>query len=109
MPPRKLPSKAAQKHELEAFAERYDTLADIYGDPVEVVFKIMADTDDRELKLQAANTLMGYRYPRVKAAEGTTQTAPSLVFNVQMPAAPLPERDVSPLPGRSPLVVVKDP
>jgi hypothetical protein len=38
MPPRRLTKKVGQKHEMEAFAEKYDTLALIYGDPVEVVF-----------------------------------------------------------------------
>lgn len=75
---------------MEAFAEKYDTYADIYGDPVGVVFKIMADSDDEEVRLRAADMLMSYRYPRIKAAEGDKSNAPPLTFNVLMPAPQLP-------------------
>lgn len=85
MPPRKRTREKPQKHELEAFAEKYDIFADIFGDPVGVVFKIMADSEDEEVKLRAADMLMSYRYPRVKAAEGDHSRAPVMNFNVLMP------------------------
>lgn len=92
MPPRRKEPTESQKHELEAFAEKYDVQADIYGDPVVVVFRIMAraaaraDIDGDELALRAADTLMGYRYPKVKAAEIANTVAPVLNFNVSMEA-----------------------
>lgn len=90
MHPRRQTKKVGQKHEMEAFAEKYDTMADIYGDPVETVFKIMADSPDEEVTLRAAEMLMSYRYPRVKSAEGNQAHAPVLNFNVQMPRPELP-------------------
>lgn len=111
MPPRRLGAKTSQKHELEAFAEKYDTLALVYGDPVEVVFSIMAANvrvvldergnpvrvGDDEVALRAAEMLMNYRYPRVKASEGQGTKPPVLNFNVTMPH---PELPVNPLPQR---------
>lgn len=85
MPPRKLQKTNAQKHELEAFAEKYDILALTHGDPVEVVFAIMQASESEEVRLRAADMLMSYRYPRIKAAEGAPQQAPVLNFNVTMP------------------------
>jgi hypothetical protein len=85
MPPRKLNKTNAQKHELEAFAEKYDILAMVHGDPVETIFQIMAASEQEEVRLRAADMLMSYRYPRMKAAEGTPQNAPVLNFNVTMP------------------------
>jgi hypothetical protein len=91
MPPKKLQKTEAQKHELEAFAEKYDTLALIHGDPVEVVFAVMQATEDDDTKLRAADMLMSYRYPRVKAMEGAQNKAPVLNFNVTMPSIPPPQ------------------
>lgn len=91
MVPRRQNKKDPQKHELEAFAEKYDTLVAIYGDPVEMVFQVMSDTEDEATKLAAANMLMSYRYPRVKAAETNQKSAPVLNFNVTMPTPALPE------------------
>lgn len=93
MPPRKRTREKPQKHELEAFAEKYDTYADIFGDPVALVFKIMSDSVDEEVKLRAADMLMSYRYPRVKAAEGAGSNAPVMNFNVVMPNAQLTPRE----------------
>lgn len=107
MHPRRQTKKVGQKHEMEAFAEKYDTLADIYGDPVEVVFSIMADSSDEEVVLRAAEMLMSYRYPRVKSAEGNQAHAPILNFNVQMPRQELP---VNESPKRlGPVLVVSEP
>lgn len=96
MPPRRKGPSEPQAHELEAFAEKYDINADIYGDPIEVVFRIMATTSDEEVKLRAADMLLSYRYPRVKAAEGNKQSAQVLNFNVTMPNK---ELDVTPRPA----------
>lgn len=109
MPPRRLTAKTGQKHEMEAFAEKYDTLALLYGDPVEVAFAVMHaahSENDREMALQAANTLMGYRYPRVKAAEGAVDKAAVMNFNVIMPGEKRPEVDVTP-PQRPMLVITE--
>jgi hypothetical protein len=117
MPPRRLARTTSQKHELEAFAEKYDTLACIYGDPIEAVFAIMAKNfqmvkapdgthifvGDDEVALRAAEMLMSYRYPRVKASEGQSNKAPVLNFNVSMPR---PELEVN---SRPVLAVVTEP
>jgi hypothetical protein len=116
MPPRRLGKTAPQKHELEAFAEKYDTLACIYGDPVEAVFGIMAknlkphldpatglfDFGDDEIALRAAEMLMNYRYPRVKSSEGAAPKAQVLNFNVRMDAPATPELPVNAPPARLP-------
>lgn len=87
-PPRRTAKTTPQKHELEAFAEKYDTLTMLYGDPVETVFRIMSGSEDEEVQLRAAEMLMSYRYPRVKSVEGAGKTAPVLNFNVTMPGKP---------------------
>lgn len=110
MPPRKLTAKTGQKHEMEAFAEKYDTLALMYGDPVETVFAIMARNvadritedgkiiaGDDDVALRAADMLMSYRYARVKAAEVQQAKPTALQFNVIMPGANKPTIDVSPV------------
>lgn len=85
--PRKPMPKQSEQRELEAFAERYDTLSTIYADPVQVVFEIMTRADD-ELRLRAAETLMAYRYPKLKALENKKpQEGPSQVFNIVMQQA----------------------
>jgi hypothetical protein len=104
MPPRRQTAKTGQKHEMEAFAEKYDTLAMIYGDPVETIFHIMLKSQDEEVKLRAAEMLMSYRYPRVKAAEGNVAKAPVLNFNVTMPH---PELPVNAAPARKVLSIVE--
>ena len=113
MPPKKQGQRAAQKHELEAFAEKYDTLSVMYGDPVEIVFRIMERNfnatiirkedgtveviaPDDELTLRAANMLMEYRYPRVKAAEKILSQTTPMQFNVIMQAAPAQSLEVRP-------------
>jgi hypothetical protein len=110
MPPRRLGAKTSQKHELEAFAEKYDTLALLYGDPVETVFAIMdrnvnGPFPDDEVALRAAEMLMNYRYPRVKASEGQGVKAPVLNFNVTMPQPP--ELPVNAPPSRQVLSIVE--
>lgn len=108
MHPRRLPAKTGQKHEMEAFAEKYDTYADIFGDPIAVVFQVMADATDYDTKLTAANMLMSYRFPRVKAAEGNQNKAPTMNFNVVM--APPPNQELPALPvTRPPLTIVMPP
>jgi hypothetical protein len=102
MPPRRLTAKTGQKHEMEAFAEKYDTYASIYGDPVQVVFRIMSDTEDEDVKLRAAEMLMSYRYPRVKSAEGNAPKAQVLNFNVRMDAPAPAEVPVNAAPVRLP-------
>jgi hypothetical protein len=99
MPPRKLNPKAPQKHELEAFAEQYDIYKAIYGDPIEYVFQVMSNTDDESTQITAANMLMSYRYPRIKAAEvpSGANSATPLQLNINVMAPPA-ERVVSPAP-----------
>ena len=69
-------SKKPAAHELEAFAEKYDTHALIHGDPVAVVFKVMGETEDEDTRLRAAEILLSYRYPRLKSLEGNVPTVP---------------------------------
>jgi hypothetical protein len=106
MPPRRQTPKAAQKHELEAFAEKYDTLALLYGDPVETVFAIMSGAfhaNDHDTALQAAGVLMRYRFPQVKASEGGQDKTPVMNFNVLM--SPPPEKALNAEPVRQALPV----
>lgn len=98
MPPRKIGSKTAQKHEMEAFAERYDTFALLYGDPVEVAFAVMARSfnpgrdpktnellrPNDELAKATADMLMSYRFPRVKASEVMKPNGQPMQFTVVM-------------------------
>jgi hypothetical protein len=104
MPPRRQTPKVAQKHEMEAFAEQYETLAAIYGNPVEALFEIMADTGDEELRARVAVDLMSFRFPKVKASEGNGNKSPTMNFNVI-----LPEQKVVELPvNRPPTLVLKE-
>jgi hypothetical protein len=59
---------------------------------VETVFAIMTENNagTTRSQLRAAEMLMSYRYPRVKAAEGNSAKAPVLNFNVTMPHPELP-------------------
>lgn len=84
MAPKKLRKTEAQKHELEAFAEKYDTLAMIYGDPVEVMFIIMSESlaGDKELALRAADMLNAYRFPRVKPQDKPVDTGKVLNLTI---------------------------
>lgn len=98
MPPRKPKAKAPDTtHELDAFAEKYDTHLMLYGDPVEKIFSIMSSSPDEDTQLRAAEILVSYRYPRLKALEGAG--GPGTVVNIQinsnakMPAA-LPPKPV---------------
>lgn len=87
MPPRKPNKKVPQKHELEAFAEQYDIYKDIYGDPIEMAFRIMAGSDDENVQLTAANMLMSYRYPKVKASEVVDNNkSPQMTFTINVAA-----------------------
>lgn len=90
-----------QQHELDAFAERYDTYATIYGDPIEFVFRVMAnkvpgdflvETGDR---VRAAEILMSHRFPKVKAQEIANPNAPPINFSINVSAAPLDSRPVT--------------
>jgi hypothetical protein len=80
--------KPSGTHELDEFAEKYETLCAIYQDPMTVVFEVMANTQDDvspETRLRAAEILMSYRFPKLKALENAPSNAPTMVFNVQMP------------------------
>jgi hypothetical protein len=83
--PNKPGKKKAEKHEIDAFVEKYETYADVYGDPVEMAFRIMADSTDEEVQLRAADMLMSYRYPRIKAIQGVQgQNGPQFAFNINI-------------------------
>jgi hypothetical protein len=82
------PRKPAQ-HELDEFAERYETLALVYGDPVEAVFEIMSDNDhEPEVRLQAARLLVEHRYPKLKALDGAPPVGPQVAINITMVQPP---------------------
>lgn len=57
------------------FIRKYESLASEYVDPCELLFQIAAASKkigkpwERSHRLQAASTLMQYRYPRLKAME----------------------------------------
>jgi hypothetical protein len=99
MAPRKPSAKKPDsRHELEEFAEKYETLSAIYEDPVQVVFDVMATTMDEDTRLRAAEMLMSYRYPKLKSLENAPGNAPTMQFQVilQQPATlPAPEQAVT--------------
>lgn len=85
MAPKKPRKSDPQKHELEAFAEKYDTYALIYGDPVEVMFSIMDASmqgKDFEVALRAADMLNSYRFPRVKPQDKPVETGKVLNLTI---------------------------
>lgn len=97
---RKPPSRKAEQAEMDEFAERYETLASIYKDPIEVVFEVMSGSDTPpETKLQAAGLLMSFRFPKLKALEvkNDNNTKPvQFTINLTTPAPAQPELDVTP-------------
>lgn len=93
--PKKPNAKKADALEAEAFAERHDTLAIIYGDPIEKVFSIMAKSDNEDTQLKAAEILISYRYPKLRAMEvKTSNLGPGLSITIN--GAPVE-------PGQAPL------
>jgi hypothetical protein len=102
MAPRKpLAKKPDSRHELEEFAEKYETLAAIYQDPVMVVFDVMANSADEDTRVRCAEILMAYRFPKLKTLENAPPNAPTMTFNIQMsappaPVLPPPEIDITP-------------
>lgn len=111
--PVKPPKKKPAAHEIDAFNEKYDLYALLYGDPVEVAFSIMArnapessaEDKDEEVALRAADMLMSYRYPRIKAIQGSGgSNGPQFAFHIDLSGKPaqLPPIDVTPtLPAPS--------
>ena len=123
MPPAK-PKKASNKNrlELEEFSEIYAGFVDIFGDPVEVMFRMMALPAAESLlshgewmalkpaeltpevwaakrpivgisvegRMKAAETLMSYKFPRLKALEAAP--GPALAVNIHLDGVPLGER-----------------
>lgn len=86
----KPPSKKADPIDLDAFAEKFDTLVSIFRDPVEFLFEVMADpNNDTDLRVRTAEILVAYRYPKLKALENKApQTGPMMQFNITMTAPP---------------------
>lgn len=96
--PQKPKAKSPARHEIDAFVEKYELYADLYGDPVEVAFQVMAhhtsdaEDADREVALRAADMLMSYRYPRIKAIQGQQgQNGPQFTFNIDLSGRPAPQ------------------
>jgi hypothetical protein len=102
--PRKPAKRKPEQHELDEFAERYETFALIYGDPLEAVFEIMAKAEqDDDTRLQAAKLLMEHRFPKLKALEGTGAAPPQVIFHINAaPAAPRQVIDITPAPAQLP-------
>lgn len=96
MATRKPPARKAEQHELDEFAEKYETYTTVYGDPMEAVFQILANTADDNLKLQAAGMLMSFRFPKLKALETKgQQPGTPIQFNITL-TAPKQELDITP-------------
>jgi hypothetical protein len=87
--PRKPAPKAGEQREIEAFAERYDTLVSIFRDPVEFIFEFMSNSSNPpELRLSAARTLTEFRYPKLKSVENKSpNTGPVMQFNINLTQA----------------------
>jgi hypothetical protein len=101
--PRKPKPRKPEQHELDEFAERYETFALVYGDPVEAVFEIMAKAEqDDDVRLQAAKLLLEHRYPKLKALEGAGAPPMPVQFNINVIRAEKPrvELDITPVPAQ---------
>lgn len=89
---RKPSARGANNREIEEFAERYETLSIIFGDPVEVLFGIMASSRPEvtmELRGNVAEKLMSYRYAKLKALENKGGDAQGVTININnVPMAP---------------------
>jgi hypothetical protein len=107
--PRKPTPKQSEQREIEAFAERYDTLAGIFRDPVEFMFDLMSNpTMPPELRLSAAKTLTEFRYPKLKAIENKApQQGPVMQFNINLTQAAPKLEDKSEIVINPPLQLVK--
>lgn len=109
MPSRKV---KAQAHELDAFAEKYELNAVLYGDPIEFLFQVMADqvqgADGKPVsaeigeRTRAAETLMSHRFPKVKAQEVADPSRPMVQFSINM-SPPPPQIEV----GKPPMKVIE--
>ena len=49
------------------FRQKFDSLVDKHGDPVEVLFRLLKSRK-QSIKIQAATNLLQYRYPKLAAA-----------------------------------------
>lgn len=108
MPSRKV---KAQAHELDAFAEKYELNAALYGDPIEFLFTVMANqlktkdgkplAADTHERVRAAETLMSHRFPKVKAQEVADPSRPMVQFSINM--TPPPQIEV----GKAPTKVIE--
>ncbi len=69
---------AISKHTLE-YKQRYETMLLKYGDPLEVLFKLMKSRK-KSVQLQAASVLISYRFPKIAVAQLETETATQLTM-----------------------------
>lgn len=80
----------AREQDLDAFAERYETYAVMFGCPIEFMFRVMAnklpgvDSIEPFVRKAAADTLMSHRFPKIKAQEISNPNAPPINFSIQM-------------------------
>ncbi len=62
------------KTNIDEFVNKYDLLAKTHGDPVEILFEMMADSNiDYTTRKSCASDLLSYRYPKQKAIDITAQ------------------------------------
>lgn len=88
MLPEKPKPRETKKHEIEAFLEKYESYAMVYGDPVQKMFELMATAEDQDTQKSAAEILMSYRYPRIKAVDDQGKKGQTFQFVI----APAPLR-----------------
>lgn len=84
MAPRKKPPKPDARA-ADAFAETYDAFLMMYGNPVEYLFRTMADpeAEDSERRLAAAE-LMSYRFPKLKTLENIGGNTQPVLINISL-------------------------
>lgn len=75
--------------------ERYDRLAEQFGDPMTTLFVMQSTTigsADENVRLQAAKELLPYRYPKLRASETTinAQGAGQVNIQINIGGGPLP-------------------
>lgn len=84
MAPRKKPPKPDARA-ADAFAETYDAFLMMYGNPVEYLFRTMAnpEEDPSERRLAAAE-LMSYRFPKLKTLENIGDMTQPVLINIRL-------------------------
>ena len=88
------PTPGGVRRSSVTYAALYDYYAEKYGDPVGALFRMMQDNEgsDPKIALQAALTLIRFRYPQLRATEVETAPQPMRLV-IDMRPTPDESRD----------------